>query len=363
MSIDRRVCILVAALLAGSVAAAAQQASPAQASPAQASPAQQASPAGMPPSRSIRLDVVVAAKSGPPVAGLEQRDFTVLDNNSPQPITSFKAVSKGQEPVEVILLIDAVNSQFDTVAYERGKVQNFLQANGGQLAFPTKIAVLTDKGVQIQETFSTNGNELNDVLSRYTIGLREITRAQGFWGASDRLKISLGGIHQLADYAAPLPGRKIVLWISPGWPLISGVNVYLNAQDQRQIYEDVVSLSTALRLARVTLYNINPLGVQESVAASNYYENFLKGVSKPSQTEIGDLGLQVLSVQSGGLALESSSDVTAVLKRCLEDLASWYEITFDAPVTEQRNEYHHIQVKLAKPGLTARTRDGYYAQP
>ena len=37
------------------------------------------------------LDVVVSQKSGPPVGGLQQQDFTLLDNKSPQAITSFKA--------------------------------------------------------------------------------------------------------------------------------------------------------------------------------------------------------------------------------------------------------------------------------
>jgi len=36
----------------------------------------------------IKLDVVVTEKSGPPVGGLQQQDFTVLDNKAPQTITS-----------------------------------------------------------------------------------------------------------------------------------------------------------------------------------------------------------------------------------------------------------------------------------
>src|SRR4051812_44281125 len=40
----------------------------------------------------IRLDVLVTDAAGQPVAGLEQRDFTLLDNNKPQEIRSFQAV-------------------------------------------------------------------------------------------------------------------------------------------------------------------------------------------------------------------------------------------------------------------------------
>jgi hypothetical protein len=41
----------------------------------------------------------------------------------------------------------------------------------------------------------------------------------------------------------------------------------------------------------------------------------------------------------------------------------WYEISFVAAGADYPNDYHHIEIKVDKPGLMARTRDGYYAQP
>jgi hypothetical protein len=61
------------------------------------------------PGDRIYLDVVVSPNSGPPVSGLQQQDFTVLDNNVPQTITSFEALDGPQAPTEVVLVIDAVN--------------------------------------------------------------------------------------------------------------------------------------------------------------------------------------------------------------------------------------------------------------
>jgi VWFA-related protein len=96
---------------------------------------------------------------------------------------------------------------------------------------------------------------------------------------------------------------------------------------------------------------------------TSYYKNFLKGISKPSQVDVGDLGLPVLAIQSGGLALNSTNNIAGLLQECVADSAPYYEISFDPPQAERRDEYHHLEVKLAKPGLTARTRQGYYAQP
>jgi VWFA-related protein len=308
----------------------------------------------------IYLDVVVTPKSGPPVAGLQQQDFTLLDNKAPQPITSFQALGSSQAPIEVILLVDAVNNTFTNIAYERGQIENLLHANGGHLAHPTALAVLTDAGVKMQEGFSTDGNALSVSLDQYTVGLRDIRRSAGFYGATERLQLSLQALSDLIARETPRPGRKVVLWISPGWPLLSGPNVELDSKQQQQIFQSVVSLSNQLRRARITLYSIDPLGASDSTRVF-YYEQFVKGVAKPSQAVPGNLGLQVLAVQSGGLALTSSNDIAALLQECLVDTDAYYELSFDPPRAEP-NEYHHLEIRLAKPGLVARTRQGYYGQ-
>jgi VWFA-related protein len=328
-----------------------------------AASAQQASPLPQAASGNIRLDVVVGPKSGPPVADLQQQDFNLLDNNSPQAITSFQAVTGRQAAVQVVLVIDAINTGAQTIAYERIQIDKFLHAEGGRLTYPVAIVVATDTGVKLAENFSTDGNALSAAMDRDQIGLRDIGRSAGFYGATERLQYSLQALSQLAGSDAPHPGRRILLWISPGWPLLSGPNVELDSKQQREIFAQIVSLSTQLRQARVTLYNINPIGASESVFRGTYYEEFLKGVSKPSQVNLGNLGLQVLAMQSGGLAFEFNNDLAALLQKCVSDVAPYYEISFVAPAAERPDEYHHLEIKLAKPGLTARTTQGYYAQP
>jgi VWFA-related protein len=309
----------------------------------------------------IYLDVVVSPKSGPPVADLQQQDFTLLDNKSPRTITSFQAFTGREAPIKVVLVIDAVNTGTQRVGYERVQIDKFLRADGGHLAYPVALAVFTDKGISIAAELSSNGNALSDALDKQDIAIRAIGRS-GFYGAAERLQYSLAALHQLTASLAPQPGRKIVLWVSPGWPLLSGPRVELSSKQQQQIFSDVVSLSTQLRQAGITLYSVNPAGSAESMLRASYYKNFLKGVSKPNQVAAGNLGLPVLAVQSGGLALELNNDLTALLQECISDVAPYYEISFDAAPVERPDEYHQLEIKLAKPGLTARTRQGYYAQ-
>jgi VWFA-related protein len=311
----------------------------------------------------IYLDVVVSPKSGPPVTGLQQQDFTLLDNKLPQTITSFQAFTGREAQVQVVLVIDAVNTDAQNIGYERIQIDKFLRAEGGHLAYPVAIAVFTDKGIQTLTDFSTDGNALSAALDSDNIALRFINRSAGFYGAAERLQLSLQAMHQLAATTVLRPTRKIVLWVSPGWPLLSGPRVDLDSKQQQEIFADVVGFSTQLRQARITLYSVNPLGAGESVFRGSYYEEFLNGVSKPTQVNAGNLALPVLALQSGGRVLDFNNDLTALLQQCMSDIAPYYEISFDPALAERPNEYHHLEVKVDKPGLTARTRQNYYAQP
>ena len=313
--------------------------------------------------RSMTFDVSVSTGDGHPVHGLRAQNFKLIDNKEEQALASFKEVPAGAQPLHAIVVIDAVNVPYTRVAFEREELDKYLKANGGRLAQPTTIAILTDKGAQISQGFTDDGNALRASFDKADIGLRTIRRDSGFWGADERVGISLTALQQLIAYSATLPGRKAIVWISPGWPLLSGAQVTLEDKQQKRIFVDVVSYSRQMQQARVVLYDVNPLGPEEDLLRTDYYQGFLKGVSKPSETEIADLSLQVLTAQSGGVVSAGNSDVAGNLAKDLEDAGSWYEITERTGAPEHPDEYHHVQISVDQRGVTARTRDGYYAQP
>ena len=361
------------------LAAVSQQGTPPpqqNTAPSQQTPPQlQTRPGGpslSPPSatdRQITLDVQVTDKSGVAVRGLQKQDFTLLDDKQPKNILSFHAVdnaadSAADPPVEIVLVVDAVNAPFQTVNYERNELKKFLLQNGGKLAQPVSLIVFTDAGTKIQDGSSRDGNALAALYDQYDTGLRSITRSQGFYGAADRFDLSLKALTRVIEYEQPRPGRKLMIWLSPGWPLLSGPNVELSSKDEQQLFNSIVAASTGLRQARITLYSVDPLGLADAASIRiSYYEEFLKGVGSPSHAMPGNLGLQVLVVQSGGRVLNSSNDLTAEIAHCTADADAFYVLSFEAARADQANEYHSIEVKIGKPGITARTRTGYYAQP
>ena len=72
--------------------------------------------------------------------------------------------------------------------------------------------------------------------------------------------------------------------------------------------------------------------------------------------------MQVLTEQSCGEVFTPSNDITGQLTRCVADVDSYYTLALDTAPADKPNEYHALTVKVA-PGLTARTRAGYYQQP
>lgn len=315
----------------------------------------------------ITLDVVVTDHSGKPVAGLQQQDFKLLDNKEPQNIVSFQAFSgkvAADAPIEVILVSDEVNTAFERVSFERAQMQKFLESGGGELPRPVTLAFLSDAGLKIGNVSGEDGKALVAEMGRHPAGLRSITRDQGFYGAADRVGASLNGLQQLAAYEMPRPGRKLVIWISPGWAFLTGPNEILSGKEQQQIFQQIVAISDALRHAQITLYNVDPLGTSDAGGFQTfYYEQFVKGVKKPSQVQIGNLALGAIAVQTGGRVLNSSNDVAGEIATCVGDANNYYTLTFDTVPADGPDEYHALQIKLDKSGLKALSRTGYYAQP
>jgi VWFA-related protein len=316
--------------------------------------------------RRISIDVVVTDKSGKPVPGLQQQDFTLLDDKQPQPILSFHATdetNKSDPPVQAIFLIDAVNSGLQGVGIQRQQLEKFLRQSDGPLPIPMSLVFLTDKSTDVQPGPTRDGKALASSLESSPSALRIIGRTQGFYGGAERLQISLRALEGLVAYEATQPGKKLLVWLSAGWPLLSGPSVQLSSKTQESIFNTIVGLSATMREAGITLYSVDPAGMSDAGSPRTfYYETFLEGVSSANKVQDGNLGLQVLAAQSGGKVLNSTNDIASAIAVCLADAKAFYTLSFDAPPADHPNEFHSLQVKVDKHGLTARTRMGYYAQ-
>jgi VWFA-related protein len=329
-----------------------------------ASSAQGASGVG----RRIALDVVVTDKSGNPVLGLQQQDFAIFDNKRPQPTTSFHEVARGSEadapPLQVVFVLDEVNTSFRAMANAKQQLEKYLRQEGGQLPVPMSLVIFNETSTQAQGMPTRNGNLLADSVHAIKSGAPRALEGSGFANGIWRLQTSLRALEKLIAYEATRPGRKLVIWLGSGWPLFAESADKLTSKDLQTNFHTVVRLSIGLREALVTLYSIDPMGMDDAGGlGSVYYQNFLEGVPSAEKFRSGNLALGVIATQSGGQVLNRSNDVAGLIGKCVADANSYYSLSFDANPAAHPDEYHDLQVKIDKPGLVTRTRMGYYAEP
>jgi VWFA-related protein len=344
----------------------------AQQTPNQAQPAlshRQLPSAGLPQGK-IKLDVVVTDGSGKPVGGLGRQDFTLSDNKKPQPILSFSAVNgvngngtAADPPVEVILLIDATNNSLRNIAYERSQVEGFLRQNGGHLAQPVTLMIFSERGVKVQPQPSTDGNLLAESLATSEATMHLVPRSGGY-DAIERMGLSLKRLREIAAVETRKPGRKMLIWVGPGWSMLQSGAYQTSEAGQRNLFNAIVETTRELREARITLYSVNPLDPDSQARMGpNYYKSFLKGVASAKQAESGDLAVPVFAIHSGGLVTNRGTDLSTQINECIAEAAAYYTLGFDPPNAEHTDEYHELDIKVDKPNMKARTNAGYYAEP
>src|SRR5579863_6821539 len=204
----------------------------------------------------ITLDVVVSNKFGVPVGDLRPEDFKLLDKKQLQNLTSLQFVdgasAKTEPPAEAFLVVDAVNGSLETVESERQMLAGFLRENAGELALPTSLAVLSDQGMTVNPA-TRDGKGLLDFLNAHIPGLRPLS-TYGWDADMAREQLSLKALDFLVAQTSKRQGRKLLIWLSPGWRLQTSGNWVASQKDREMLYNKVAELSTAMRMARVAVY-------------------------------------------------------------------------------------------------------------
>jgi len=319
----------------------------------------------------MSLDVVVTDKAGKPVSGLSQNDFSLLDNNLPGKILSFQATdlsaastggaaAASSEQAQVFLILDTVNLSHNEVTDARVGLAKFLRMNGGHLAMPVTILIFSYKGIEAQLDPTTDGNALATQVDNFGTRYQTITDSAGIWGETERYDLSVNTLMNVVHQAKSISGKKLLIWIGPGWPMLDQLNVDMNAKSVEHIFTGIVTAATELREAHITLSSVS-LGTPNQT--TYLYRSFLKGVKVVKKANYSNLGVKVLAIQSGGRVVGPDNDLASQIDKCVSDASVFYTISFDAPRADGANEYHELKIQLGKQDLTARTNAVYYNQP
>jgi VWFA-related protein len=305
------------------------------------------------------IDLVVADSAGNPVSDLPPWDFILLDNGQP---AKFRTVHKSREASvpapELIFVLDAINLSPQQLTQTESAIVHFLRRNSGRQETACFLYRLTQDGLFSSSKLTRDGNLLAKEVEQHK-SPRTVWRSvrndgpnllRAWVSSSQPNPLSLRALGSIAIDQREIAGRKVVVWISPGWP-VNGGDIG---------FDEATELSTRLREARIMLDNVN---VWPNPDQSFNYHDYLEAPRSQKDMQPAKMALQVIATHTGGLVLDSSGNLDRDIERCVEEERSFYTLTFNPPHTYQMDEFHDLRVRVDRPALTVRAPTGYYNEP
>jgi VWFA-related protein len=187
---------------------------------------------------------------------------------------------------------------------------------------------------------------------------------------------TLGAINYVVRGFKDLPGRKSLVLFS------DGLTIFARNQNNSRILEVVRQLTDLANRSSVVIYTIDARGqVAPGGGAEDDFsgignlqaETNMHAISQQLDARMQGLfdsrqGLEYLAYNTGGSFLRDANDLSRGVARVLEDQKGYYllgytpdESTFNTP--DGRRGYHKLIVKVKRPGLTVRSRTGFYGVP
>jgi VWFA-related protein len=255
----------------------------------------------------VQIYATVRDADGHLAANLDRRDFQVLDNGKPVELTVF---SRDIQPLTVALLLDMSGSM----------VPRYLRVRESTLKFID--ALLPQDRVRI----GTFGAEiaLSPILTGDKDVLRRIAREE-LWpgGGTPMWSTIFEGINSLAAEE----GRRVLVVLTDG-------------QDTGPLEGMPKRENEAKRLAVREGFMVYAIGMQ------GY------GLDKEIVALTDDTG-------GGHHEIRSDDNLAATFLEIADELRRQYVLGFDPSVADGKE--HKLEVRLSKPGLTARARRSYVA--
>ncbi len=322
----------------------------------------------------FRIDVVVQDKKGNLVRDLKAGEVTVLVDKQPVKLDEFRVVEStvvksydpsdasaagkvSSEPAQVIIVLDAVNMYLQQVNIVQEQLKRYFLSNDARMTVPTQLVFFKSSGIELGP-MTMDGNALLASMEKQGAMLRTQRSSQGDNGNMELYEVSLNRFQQIEKYFSKLPGRKEILWLGPGWPIIPSDYILFNADLHTMSYATVTAQLNLLREKRITVYSVRPdSGNPEN---TYYHERFLKPVKRKQDVDTGNLAVQVLAIESGGRVTEPSNDMAKAIQSCVDEAGSYYSLSFAPVVSGKALTYHSIEVKVNRADVKVRTTTGYY---
>lgn len=260
----------------------------------------------------VLVNTTVTDTSGKAVTGLNKDQFTVLEDGVEQPIVNFAPETT---PFAAVILMDTSGSMESRVSMARSAAIRFLS---GLRADDYTAIYSFDSQVKLVQDFSNS---------------RDITESI-FDLKADGMTVLNDAIYKAAAILSQRPEkRRAIIVLSDGADTQSG-------KSADAAYKAAIAVNA-------TIYTID--------------------MSSPDDHSVGRVqsqgALKMFAQKSGGTFVSTPGGpaMREAFTRIVEELGNQYTISYEPKNIKNDGKFHTIEVRIARPNLTIRTRKGYYA--
>ncbi len=388
----------------------------------------------------VNVEVYVTDKEGNPVTGLTRDDFVVTEDGRPVEVVNFYRVNRGgpepgpdaapapprrpeeaqAAPLPVIAEEQAIpeSQRLHVIVYvdnfnihplNRNRVFSRLRLFLHDTIQPGDQVMVAsyDRSLHIRQPFTGSPDIVNRVLlelekfsgsavereSERRDALKEIFETSSLHRAEFRAKqfaenqyqevnFALDALREMIDSLAGLPGRKMLLHLSDGIPMVPGQDLYQAIQqrfaaitalgeafsyDLSRRYSELIAQANS---SRISFYTIDAGGLRtrsgmgaENPGANTVAPSVHIAVDGTRASNLQGT-LRMMAERTGDQSILNTNDVSAGLERVGRDFGNYYSLGYRAP-TADRGRYHKIEVRLKDDNKAwrLRHRDGYRDKP
>lgn len=326
--------------------------------------------------RLVQVRVMAEDAKGNPVTDLRQEELQLLDNRRPQPIdflvsengnvaaagapdTARDASSPSQEVRDdyAVILLDWLNPRYVHRISMRDHVNKLLR----NFRPHQQVALyLLDHHPRLLHGFTSDPGELLQALANTPDEMEDpfdpskaqpadprfktwvtLTTEEKIFHFNNKILDTTAALEKVADALDRVPGRKSLIWVSNGFPIVLDKRAVAGAKDDEVDYGEFVNpLIDRLNRANVAVYTVDARGL----SADGSY---------------GDVGtLQEFAERTGGTSFHGRNDLDEGMRLALQDTKISYTLGFTLP-PDAAPGLHELLLRSKRPGVKLRYRESY----
>ena len=266
----------------------------------------------------VSLNVTAIDGQGKYATDLNEDEFEVYEDGAKQKLTFF---SKSQQPISLALLLDTSASMDERMGIAQEAAIGFAR----QLHKDDQAEVIDfDSQVRVLSPFTNDGAALEKAI--------RATTANGSTSLYNALYIALKELKKSKAAGSADIRRQAIVLLSDG-------------DDTSSLIEFDQVLDLAKR-SEVVIYSI---GLRQGEIARREFKE-------------AEFVLKQLSTETGGRAYfpTDARELAKIYQGIWDELSSQYSLAYSSGNPKRDGAWRRIQIRLTRPSITARTKQGYY---